>query len=286
MTSLPTGRPRVNDAAIGVFDSGIGGLTVVTELKRQLPNERILYLGDTARLPYGTKSPVTIQHYSLQNASFLLQRGIKLLVVACNTASAWAIDQLSSYSPVPVIGVIEPGCLAAASVSHRGRIGVIGTNATIRSEAYPAMLKKLLPGTKVFSKACPLLVPLVEEGWLDHRVTTLVIAEYLEELKKADVDTLVLGCTHYPLLKKAFRTFLGDEVNLVCSSEAVAQQVKTLLDKEELRGNGRPEPDCFYLTDHSVTFQRIMTLFLGKEVREVEQVEIGSARDVSFRKDI
>ena len=266
----------VVEGAIGVFDSGVGGLTVAGELKRLLPHEPILYLGDTARLPFGTKSPLTIQKYSIQNAEFLLNRGIKFLVIACNTASAWAIEQVRSFSPVPVVGVIEPGCKAAVKTSRKGRIGVIGTSATIRSEAYPSGIRKLKPEVHVVSRQCPLFVPLVEEGWLDHPITDQVIAEYLAPLKDEEIDTLVLGCTHYPLLKEAISRFMGGEVTPICSSEAAAAEVKEQLAEKGLLGNKASNNDRYYLTDHSATFQRILNLFIGLKIEQVEQVDLNS----------
>lgn len=264
----------MNEGAIGVFDSGIGGLTVAKELKRILPNERILYLGDTARLPYGTKSPVTIQKYSMQNADFLIRKGIKCLVIACNTASAWAIDHLRESSPVPVTGVIEPGCAVAAKTSANGKIGVIGTSATIRSEAYPSGIRKHRPGAHVVSRQCPLFVPLVEEGWLDNTITRQVIAEYMTIIKSEGVDTVVLGCTHYPMLKDAIGDFMGKDVSLICSSEAAAVEVKFLLEENDLLSPEKKNNDRYFLTDHSATFQRIMGLFLGDQQYQVEQVDI------------
>jgi glutamate racemase len=266
----------MNEGAIGVFDSGVGGLTVVSELKRLMPHERILYLGDTARLPFGTKSPLTIQKYSLQNAEFLLQKGIKFLVIACNTASAWALEQVRTYSPVPVVGVIEPGCRAAVETTRSGVIGVIGTSATIRSEAYPSGIHRLMSEARVHSRQCPLFVPLVEEGWLDHPVTRLVVKEYLQELAEAGIDTLVFGCTHYPLLRKAISVFMGSEVSLICSSEAAAEEVKRRLEALDLLRSAPGGQDRYFLTDHSATFQRIMKQFMGHEVERVEQVDISS----------
>lgn len=266
----------MREQAIGVFDSGIGGLTVVRELKRLLPRERIIYLGDTARLPFGSKSPLTIQRYSVQNADFLLGRGIKFLVIACNTASAWALEQVRAHADVPVVGVIEPGCREAVRRTRAGRIGVIGTSATVRSEAYPSGIRRLLPEAHVISRQCPLFVPLVEEGWLDHPATQLVIAEYLGGLLADGIDTLVLGCTHYPLLIPAIATFMGESVSLISSSEAMAYTVRDELKRLDLLNTGEVEGDRYFLTDHSATFQRVMRLFMDEEVMQVEQVDISS----------
>jgi glutamate racemase len=264
----------VNGRAIGVFDSGIGGLTVMAALKRRLPNERIIYLGDTARVPYGTKSPITIQRYSLQVADFLLERSVKILVVACNTASAWAIGKLREHSPVPVFDVIEPGCRAAAEASGGGRIGVIGTSATIRSEAYPSCIRKLRPEANITSRACPLFVPLVEEGWLDTAVTRMVIEQYLKPVAESRIDTLVLGCTHYPLLAPAISEFMGSDVQLISSSEATAEVVEHELKERGLLRQSPPETDQIFLTDHSATFHEAMRHFLDGEPAEVELVDI------------
>jgi glutamate racemase len=264
----------VNGRAIGVFDSGIGGLTVMAALKHRLPKERILYLGDTARVPYGTKSPVTIQRYSLQVADFLLERGVKILLVACNTASAWAIGKLREHSPVPVFDVIEPGCHKAAEASRNGAIGVIGTNATINSEAYPSCIRRLRPDARITSRACPLFVPLVEEGWLDTPVTRMVIEEYLYPVSQSGIDTLVLGCTHYPLLAPAIGEFMGPDVQLISSSEAVAEVVERELRERGLLRKSPPEADRIFLTDHSATFHNAMRHFLDGEPAEVELVDI------------
>ena len=264
----------MNGRAIGVFDSGIGGLTVMAALKRRLPNERILYLGDTARVPYGTKSPLTIQRYSLQVADFLLERSVKILVVACNTASAWAIDKLQAHSPVPVFDVIKPGCRRAAEASRSGKIGVIGTSATIRSEAYPSCIRKLRPDANISSRACPLFVPLAEEGWLDKPVTNMVIEEYLQPLAEEGIDTLVLGCTHYPLLAPAIGRFMGPAVELISSSEATAEVVEKELKERNLLRELPAERDAIFLTDHSATFHEAMTYFLNGEPASVELVDI------------
>jgi glutamate racemase len=208
--------------AIGVFDSGVGGLTVVAALRRRLPREAILYLGDTARLPYGSKSPATVTHYTRRNVSFLERRGVKAVVVACNTASALALPDLATA--VPVWGVVEPGAERAAAASG-GRVGVIATEATVRSDAYPRALRRLRPDLQIASRACPLFVPLVEEGWHDDPVTEQVATRYLAPLLAGGIDTLVLGCTHYPLLAPLLARVAGPGVRLVDSAEAVAEAV-------------------------------------------------------------
>lgn len=270
----------MNDAAIGVFDSGIGGLTVAREIKKLMPRERVIYLGDTARLPFGSKSPATIQRYSLQIAEFLLKRGIKILVIACNTASAWALEQIEAFSPVPVVGVIIPGCKEAAKTTVNKRVGVICTSATLRSEAYPVGIRALVPDVHVVTRQCPLFVPLVEEGWLEKKATDLIVAEYLAPLEKEKIDTLVLGCTHYPLLKPAISRFMGDDVKIICSSEATALEVKKVIEKLDYLRENNGEKDLYYLTDFSPSFQRITGLFMEEEQIQVEQVDI-SSRSVS-----
>lgn len=220
---------------IGVFDSGIGGLTVVRALRSLLPNEKIYYLGDTARVPYGGKSAATVERYSLEIAGMLLAEHCKTIVVACNTASALALTRLEEMSPVPVTGVIRPGAAAAVAATRTGHIGVIGTRATIRSGAYERAIETLDPALQVTARACPLFVPLIEEGWLEGPVTDQIVRQYLEPLVEEGIDTLVLGCTHYPLLRGAIGRFLGDAVKLVDSAENCATAVAQLLTAEDLQ---------------------------------------------------
>ncbi|MEA2649503.1 MAG: glutamate racemase, partial [Candidatus Binataceae bacterium] len=207
---------------IGVFDSGIGGLTVLKELTALLPGEDFIYLGDTARLPYGTKSNEVIVRYSRENTEFLLAKGIKLLVVACNTSSAVALGEIERHTMVPVIGVIDPGARAAVKASRTGKIGVIGTEATIASGAYTRAIQNLKPRAEIYTRACPLLVPLVEEGWTDNEIAERTVTHYLESLKASGIDTLLLGCTHYPLLRAMFERVLGPRVKIVDSAIATA----------------------------------------------------------------
>lgn len=256
---------------IGVFDSGVGGLTVVAALWRLLPAESILYLGDTARLPYGTKSAATVSHYTRRNLDFLVERGVKAVVVACNTASALALGQIEE--PVPLWGVIEPGARSALAVT-RGRIGIIGTESTIRSDAYASCLKRLDPAVEVVSQACPLFVSLVEEGWHDDPVALEIARRYLAPLAEHDIDTLILGCTHYPLLEPVIRTALGDGVQLVDSAEAVATRVAAELDRLGLR-NDREDPDHhFCVTDNCDRFARIARSVLDQDDVSLELVEV------------
>lgn len=258
-------------SSIGVFDSGVGGLTVVAALRRLVPAESILYLGDTARLPYGTKSRATVSHYTRRNLDFLVERGVKAVVVACNTASALALGQIEE--PVPLWGVIEPGARAALAVT-RGRVGVIGTESTIRSDAYAQCLKELDPTVEVVSQACPLFVSLVEEGWHDDPVALEIARRYLAPLVERKVDTLVLGCTHYPLLAPVIRTAVGDEIRLVDSAEAVAALVTGELERLGLR-NDREEPEHhFCVTDNCDRFARIARSVLEQDDVSLELVEV------------
>lgn len=266
--------------AIGVFDSGIGGLTVVRELMRQLPGESVIYFGDTARVPYGSKSPETVIRFSLEDSAFLLRKGVKLLVVACNTASSVSMPALREFSTVPVIGVIEPGAAAAAKATRNGIVGVIGTNGTISSGAYQKALRNAGGINGVVAQPCPLLVPLVEEGWLDHRITTAVVEEYMAPLMRESIDTLVLGCTHYPLLKPVFGRVLGPGVTLVDSAEATASVVLEILGGQNAAGSGASPPEaahCFYVSDIPLKFQEIAQRFLGRSIPLVTQVEVGNA---------
>jgi glutamate racemase len=257
--------------AIGVFDSGVGGLTVVSALRRRLPGESILYLGDTARLPYGSKSPDTVTRYTRRNIEFLTERGVKAVVVACNTASALALPDLDLRG-VPTWGVIEPGARAAAAVS-RGRVGVIATEATVRSDAYPKALRALRPDLEILSQPCPLFVPLVEEGWHDDPVTEEVAERYLRPLLVAGVDTLVLGCTHYPLLKPVLQRVAGPGVILVDSAEQVAEMVAAGLAEQGLESTHTPSHH-FCVTDSGETFQRLARTILKDDGVTLEWVEV------------
>jgi len=244
---------------IGVFDSGIGGLTVVAALRRTLPGEKILYLGDTARVPYGGKSPETVTRYSKEISDLLVAEGAKMIVVACNTASALAVGSLSLSYPVPLVGVIEPGAAAAVLATRNGKIGVIGTRATIASDAYGKAIRALNPNVTVSAVACPLLVPLIEEGLLDDEITRTMLRRYLEPLLRAGIDTLVLGCTHYPLLKRVIARLCGKQVLLVDSAENCALAVRALItppSHPETSGDENSRLDVV-LTDSSEGFLRI-----------------------------
>jgi glutamate racemase len=263
----------VKEAAIGIFDSGVGGLTVLQQVARLLPRERLLYLGDTARYPYGSKSPDVVTRYSCENADFLMERGVKMLVVACNTASSVALEILQQRYAVPVVGVITPGAQAAVQRSKNGRIGIIGTGTTIASGAYTHALRALNASVEVYTRACPLFVPLVEEGWVDNEVTRATVSVYLNSLKHSGIDTLVLGCTHYPLLKDTIADFLGAGVSLVDSAEETAQVVRlTLLNSGELRRKGVGGAS-FFVTDEPDRFVKVGARFLGHQVESAVRVE-------------
>ncbi len=272
---MATNPDRSGAGPIGVFDSGIGGLTVVKALRSLLPGEQIIYLGDTARVPYGSKSPATVERYSVEIAGMLMEREAKAIVVACNTASSIALPKLMETYPVSIVGVIRPGAEAAVTATTNGHIGVIGTRATIRSGAYEKTLRELDKSLKVTSRACPLLVPLIEEGWLDDPLTDRIVARYLEPLVDAGVDTLVLGCTHYPLLAPAIQRVVEGDVTLVDSARNCAAAVAQLLDKQDLRANEASAGGLkVSLTDAPDTFldvaERALELDLGEiEVREV-----------------
>ena len=271
--------------AIGIFDSGVGGLTVLRELTKALPQEDTIYFGDTARVPYGTKSPDTVIRYSQEIASFLIKRDIKLLVVACNTASAVALPTLRRSLPVPVVGVIEPGAKRAVEVTRSGVVGVIGTSGTIRSSAYSRAIKRLNPDISVLANPCPLFVPLAEEGWIDNDVTLMTARLYLEELREAQIDTLVLGCTHYPLLKKIIAEVMGPDVTLVDSAEETARTVAAILqEKNMLRPPAELGNHHYYVTDVPAGFIRVGNRFLGGKLGDVYQVSLDDCR-LSTEKD-
>jgi glutamate racemase len=265
----------VNDSPIGIFDSGIGGLTVFSAIKKHLPNETLLYLGDTARVPYGTKSAETVVRYSRENAQFLEEKGVKAIVVACNTASAVALEDLRQRCRVPVLGVVEPGVRAALAASQAKRIGVIGTRATITSDAYGALLRELHANTHVVSVACPLFVPLVEEGWLHGEIVEEITKRYCAELEYAQIDTLILGCTHYPLLKDAIAKVVGPAVALVDSGEAAAAALAHLIDNEGIQASGTRPDDCLFVTDVPGQFEAVARRFLGGMMPAVERVNLG-----------
>ncbi|MBI2104874.1 MAG: glutamate racemase [Candidatus Omnitrophica bacterium] len=258
---------------IGVFDSGIGGLTVVKALIEDLPQESIVYFGDTARVPYGTKSKSTIVRFSLENVEFLLRFGVKCIVIACNTSSSWALPTLRKYFKVPIVGVIRPGALAAVRQTRTKRVGVIGTTATIHSRAYETAIHRLDPTVKVFSQGCPLFVPLVEEGRLNGTISLQVAGEYLRPLMRQRIDTLILGCTHYPLLAPTIRRVLGPKVTLVDSARQTASEVRGVLLGTDTLSDRRARPrHRFFVTDEPGHFNRIGHQFLGQLIGSVERV--------------
>ncbi len=261
---------------IGVFDSGLGGLTVVRELSKRLPHEDLIYVGDTARVPYGTKSAETIRRYSLQISFFLLQRHVKMIVVACNTSSALALRSLQNL-PIPVVGVIDPGARAAVSTTNSFRVGVIGTPATVSSHAYRSAIQKYAPRTKVWEAACPLFVPLVEEGWLRDDVTTQVAKTYLKPVLKNNIDTLVLGCTHYPLLKDTLQSVAGHHVRLIDSAEETAKEVDERLTKlGQKNTSAKKGRGTFYVTDNTASFSRLSSQFLGSGTAPAKRLRLES----------
>ncbi len=260
---------------VGIFDSGIGGLTVVKRIHSFLPSENIVYFGDTARVPYGTKSNETVIEYALQDAKFLMKRNVKIIVVACNTVSSVALDVLRANFDVPIIGMILPGAMAASKATRNKKIGVIGTNATISNKAYSKQLHKIDPDLEVIEKTCPLFVPLAEEGLIDHPATKLIANEYLLPLKEAGVDTLILGCTHYPILAKTIQDVMGNTVTLIDSGTAASTLVE-----HHLFGKGLKNPSHqlgyqdFFVSDLPGKFKEVAELFLGQELQNVNQVDL------------
>jgi len=274
MTSLHAAVER--DRPIGIFDSGFGGLTVVRALADRLPDESLLYFGDTARVPYGSKSPETVRRFAREAAQFLLARDIKLLVVACNTATAHAEKLLREQLHIPVVGVIEPGAMTAAAATRTGRIGVLGTAGTIASGAYDlAIRRRLGERGRVYSQPCPLFVPLVEEGWIDHDVTRAVAREYLAPLLAVDVDVVILGCTHYPLLHDVIQDAAGPAVRLVDSGEETARAVAEILARQGLeRAVPEDRAYTFFVSDSPYRFREVGRRFVGSMIHAVAHVDI------------
>ena len=263
-----------NSAPIGVFDSGVGGLTVVKEIIKQLPNENIVYFGDTARVPYGTKSKDTIIKFSMQNARFLLKSDVKIIVVACNTSSSIGLPTLRLHFKVPIIGVIRPGAKEAIKQTKSKKIGVIGTKTTILSESYERELKYQDRSMKVVTQMCPLFVPLAEEGWVNNKVAMDIAALYLRPLKRSKIDTLILGCTHYPLLKNVIKKVMGPRVNLVDSAQRTAKEVKSLLIEKGILNNSTRKPRYdFYVSDEPQNFIKTGQRFLGRSLGHVDRLK-------------
>lgn len=271
---------KKNDMPIGVFDSGVGGLTVAREIMRQLPQESMVYFGDTARVPYGSKSEDTIIRYSRQIIRFLLTKHVKAIVIACNTASALALDAVREEFDIPIIGVVAPGARAAGAATENKKIGVIGTEATVKSEIYTKLIQKEDPQISVVGRACPLFVPLVEEGFAKHKITQEVIEIYLSDLRESDIDTLILGCTHYPLLRSRIREYMGDEIHLVNPAYETAMDLKRLLEAESMKkgslGNGREEHGeySFYVSDAADKFKQFANSILPYDIETTKQINI------------
>ena len=265
----------INRAPIGVFDSGVGGLTVVKEIMNQIPGESIIYFGDTARLPYGSKSKETVIRYTRQIVRFLINKDVKAIVVACNTASAFALETVKSEVDIPIIGVVKPGAKLAAETTKNGRIGVIGTEGTIQSSIYSEILSKTNPKVEVFGKACPLFVPLVEEGLIDDPVTSEMARRYISVLLDKQIDTLVLGCTHYPLLRNTIRRVVGDDINLVNPAYETAKSLAEVLENYELYNDLSPKTNHrFYVSDGADKFKRFANTILSCEVMETKDINI------------
>jgi glutamate racemase len=265
---------NLRNQPIGVFDSGLGGLTVVKELIHDLPNEDIIYYGDTARVPYGTKSRESIIRFSFENTEELLKYNVKMVVVACNTSTSYALLPLRDHFDVPIIGVIQPGAQQAVRSTKNNRIGVIATSATVNSQEYTKTILNFNNSAKVFSQACPLFVPLVEEGWLDNKVAYDVASQYLAAMKRNHIDTLILGCTHYPLLKPVLKKVMGKRVTLVDSAKAVVNEVKEVLkNTQRFCDRKRKGQYKFLITDKPQEFQKIAHKFLGTELsKEIKYV--------------
>ena len=268
----------IREAPIGVFDSGVGGLTVVREIMRQIPQERIVYFGDTARVPYGTKSRDTVIRYSRQIVRFLKTREVKVIVIACNTASAYALETLQQETELPVIGVVKPGARVAARETPGGNIGVIGTEATVGSHIYRDYIQSLRPDARVFEKACPLFVSLAEEGWWKDPITEAVARRYLQEMKDRQVDTLILGCTHYPLLRSTVRRVIGEEVNLVNPAYETAISLRELLQEKEIDNQGHNKtgenPYEFFVSDAAERFKSFANSILPFDITSTRQIQI------------
>jgi glutamate racemase len=282
-SAIRNSQSEISSLPIGIFDSGVGGLTVYRALHERLPDEHFVYLGDTARVPYGTKSLSTVERYAIENAKFLEAHGIKLLVVACNTASALALPAIRGAVSVPVVGVIEPGARAAVEVAAQKKIGVIATEATVQSGAYARAISEINPAIDVIERSCPLFVPLAEEGWAETDVARAVADQYLHDLKQKNVGALVLGCTHYPILRDLISEVVGSEIPLIDSGEAAANEVRALLQSSGLlspeseRDTERhlcDDLDHFYVTDAAERFAKVAERFLGTAPSVLEAVEV------------
>jgi glutamate racemase len=265
----------MDNRPIGVFDSGVGGLTVVKEIIRQLPNENIVYFGDSARVPYGTKTADTVTKYSSQNIRFLISKGVKAIIIACNTASALSLNKLKTQFDIPIIGVVLPGAVSAVSKTQSKNIGIIGTKATINSRAYEIAIKNIDKQINTFGIACPLFVPLVEEGWLDNEITYKTTEVYLNGFKGKNIDTLILGCTHYPLLKSTIGKVIGENITLVNPAFETAIETKNILTKNNLLRDEKERPIYkYYLSDTETNFAKVANICLNKNIKEIQKVDI------------
>ena len=269
---------NIKEAPIGVFDSGVGGLTVAREIMRQSPQERIVYFGDTARVPYGGKSTDTLIRYTRQIVRFLKTRGVKAIVVACNTASAVALEAVREELDIPIIGVVRPGARVAAKATQNGKIGIIGTETTVNSGLYTKLIQEILPDAEVVGKACPLFVPLVEEGWTKDPVTEEVARRYLADLQKSEIDSLILGCTHYPLLRHMVGEIMGDKVTLVNPAYETALELKALLEREGIANDGDNKnfenPYEFFVSDLAEKFKVFANSILPCDVTSIKKINI------------
>lgn len=259
---------------IGIFDSGLGGLTVVKEIIKELPHESIVYFGDTARIPYGSKSKDTIIKYSRQIIKFLLTQNVKAIIIACNTASATALIEMKNEFNLPIIGVVTPGAKIAASMTKNNKVGIIATETTIQSGAYGQQILNIRKDIELYPKACPLLVPLVEQGWVEHQVTQIVLTEYLEFVKEEQVDTVVLGCTHYPLLINVIQQVVGTNVTLVNPAEEAAKETKKQLQKQKLLNDIGMGTYQYFVSDDPTQFERMGTTFLQREITHTIKINI------------
>jgi glutamate racemase len=265
----------LNNKPIGIFDSGLGGLTVMSEIRKMLPGEDLIYFGDTAHVPYGSKSKEVVTGFSAQIAKFLLSKKVKLIVVACNTASAFALPALRKNFKTPMVGVIEPGAKAALGVTLKRKIGVIGTEGTIKSSSYTKAIKRLDRRARIFTAACPLFVPLVEEGWLRHPVTSAVAKEYVSPLARKGIDTLLLGCTHYPLLKETIKRAAGSGIVLIDSATTAAVEVAGILKNLSLENKRSKGGKCsFFVSDSPAKFKKQGQRFMGRAIKSVKKVEM------------
>ncbi|MDD3840927.1 MAG: glutamate racemase [Clostridia bacterium] len=265
----------MDNRPIGVFDSGVGGLTVVKELMRQLPDESIIYLGDTARVPYGTKSKETVIKFSFQCIRFLISQNIKIIVIACNTASAIALEQAKKHFDIPILGVIKAGARCAVEQTRNGKIGIIGTEATVNSRAYDEEILKIKDDVKLFSTPCPLFVSIAEEGWSDTEVARLTAEKYLLPLKQKGIDSLLMGCTHYPLLKNTIHKVMGEDVNLIDPAVGTAETVKQILKQSDaLCDKSTPCRHVYYSSDNGEKFKKIANIFLDRKIGRVKKIDI------------